>query len=143
MSNPEQPWTPSDTPPAPPAPYPGGTTPTPPQAPGAGPLPYSGGYGGYPAPATQSGKAIAILVLGICGLMFMCAYGIGVVPAIVALALAPSARREITASGGRLQGDGFIKAGVICSWVTIGIAAVLIVAVIVAVLIPLLLGAGS
>lgn len=140
MSHPEQPWTPNDTPPTgPPShPLPGFAH----NWPAAAPPP--SGFPGYPAPPPiQSGKAIAILVLGICGLMFMCAYGIGVIPAIVALALAPSARREITASGGRLQGDGFIKAGVICSWVTIGIAAVLIVALVVAVFIPLLLGAGS
>jgi len=71
---------------------------------------------------------VAILVLGIASLATGCC--IGVIPAIVALSMAGGARREIDASGGRLSGDGFIKGGVICSWISIGLSAVLLVVVI-------------
>jgi cytochrome c biogenesis protein CcdA len=68
---------------------------------------------------------VAVLVLGIASLVTGCC--IGVIPAIVALSMAGGARREIAASGGRLSGDGFIKGGVICSWISIGLTAVAIV----------------
>jgi hypothetical protein len=106
-------------PPPPPA-YPPGYPPTggyPPPAYGYPPP----GYGGYQRAPATSGKATAILVLGIVGLVLMCGYGIGLIPAIVALCLAPGARRELEAAGGALTGDGFIRAGVICSWVAVGV----------------------
>ena len=59
----------------------------------------------HSAPRT-SGKAIAVMVLGIVGLVMSCGYGIGIVSAIVALALAPGAKREIAASGGMLTRRG-------------------------------------
>jgi hypothetical protein len=77
------------------------------------------GYG-YPAQQT-AGRATAVLVLGICSLVFFCAYGIGLVLAIIALCLAPGARRDIAASNGNLSGLGMVKAGVICSCVCIGL----------------------
>lgn len=102
------------------------------------PPPPGGSYGqpgGYqPAPA-NSGKSVAILVLGIVGLVLSCGYGVGIVPAIVALALAPGAKREIAASQGGLGGESFIKAGVICSWVTIGLVVVAVLAVIAVIII--------
>jgi predicted metal-binding membrane protein len=61
------------------------------------------------------------MVLGIVGLVMMCGYGLGIIPAIIALALAPGAKREIASSGGMVTGDGFVKAGVICSWITVGL----------------------
>ena len=67
-----------------------------------------------------SGKAVAVMVLGIVGLCLFCSYGIGIIPAIVSLAMAPSARRDVAASGGYLRGESQIKAGVVCSWVTGG-----------------------
>jgi hypothetical protein len=88
-------------------------------------------YATYPyVPVQTSGKATAVMVLGIVGVALMCGYGIGVVPAIVALALAPGARREIQTSGGRLQGEGQIKAGVICSWVAVGVVGLALVALV-------------
>jgi hypothetical protein len=50
-----------------------------------------------------------------------------VVPAIVALVLASSAKQEIAMSGGRQTGDGLIKAAVILSWVNIGLTVAVIV----------------
>jgi hypothetical protein len=81
--------------------------------------------------AATSGKATAVMVLGIVGLCLFCAYGLGVIPAIVALALAPGAKREIDASGGRLVGKSQIQAGVICSWVAVGLAVLSVVALVV------------
>lgn len=74
-----------------------------------------------PAPGRTSGRAVAVMVLGIAGLVLTCGYGVGVVAAIVALVLAPGAKREIAASHGQLTGLGMIKAGVICAWVTVGL----------------------
>ena len=75
-------------------------------------------------PPRNAGLAIAVLVLGVVGLCLICAYGIGIIPAIVGLALAPGARRQIAESGGSLTGNSFIKTGVICSWVAIGLVIV-------------------
>lgn len=83
-------------------------------------------------PPRQSGLAIAVMVLGIVGLVLLCGYGIGIIPAVIALAMAPSARREVHSSGGRVVGEGFIKAGVVCGWVTVGVflAAVVIIGIV-------------
>lgn len=82
-------------------------------------MPDSGLYPGIPP--RNSGLAITVLVLGIVGLCLFCAYGIGIIPAIVSLALAPGARRQVAESRGSLIGDSYIKAGVICSWIAIGL----------------------
>jgi hypothetical protein len=74
-------------------------------------------------PPRSSAKAVAVLILGIAGLVFTCAYGFGVIAAIVALVLAPGAKREIQSSQGTLTGEGMIKAGVICSWLSVALAA--------------------
>jgi len=84
---------------------------------------------------TSSSKAIAIVVLGIVSVVLCGAYGVGLVCAIVALSLAPSARREIAGSRGSLSGIGMIKAGVICSWVAIGLTIVAAAVVVVALLV--------
>ena len=119
-------------PPPPPGPPPGGYSPP-------GYQPSAGGYPPpYPMPPRNSGKAIAILVLGVAGLVFTCTSGFGVIAAIVALALAPGANREIAASGGTLTGEGLIKAGVICSWIAVGLTALGIL-----VLVLFIIGAAS
>ena len=154
MSNtppePPDPWQPPEVPPTgqepvSPLPPPPGYPPPPPGYPPAGYQAPPPGYGqppGYPSPGgyqpgygpRNSGTAVAVLVLGICGLVFGCAYGVGIVPAIVALALAPKAKREIAGSSGMLTGEGMVKAGVICGWVTVGLTALGIVLVIALVL---------
>ena len=130
-------------PPPPPPPPPAGGYPAayPPPAggyPPAYPVPPGGYPPGYPMPPRNSGKSIAILVLGIAGLFLTCAYGLGVVAAIVALALAPGANREIAASQGTLTGDGMIKAGVICAWITVGLTVLGILFIVV-----IIIGAAS
>jgi hypothetical protein len=102
-------------------------------------------YGGYPAPygqpvpvrAPTSGKATTILVLGVASLMLVFMCGIGLVTAIVALVMAPAAKREIHQSQGRLTGLGLVQGGVVCSWITIGLG------VLVAAVIVLLLAVGT
>ena len=74
----------------------------------------------------------SVWVLGIVSLVMLCAYGLGLVLAIVGLALAPGAKREISESGGRLTGTGMVKAGVICSWVAVGLSILGIALVIIA-----------
>lgn len=120
--------------PYPPQPYPQQPYPYPQQ-------PYGHPYGGYPSPyglsvppsAPTSGKATTVLVLGVASLLLMFMCGIGLVTAIVALVLAPGAKREIRQSEGRLTGLSMVQGGVVCSWITIGLV-VLIAAVIVLVL---------
>ena len=90
---------------------------------------YPGGY--LPPKVETDGTAVAVLVLGIVSLLMLFCYGLGFIPAIVALCLAPGSRRNIERSQGKLGGEGMVKAGAICSWVTLGIVAlfVLVVAV--------------
>jgi hypothetical protein len=129
-------------PPPPPAygqPPPGSSYPPPP---GSQPPPPAYGYpaapGGYGYAAQQtSGKATAVMVLGILSLVFCMLLG------IVALVLAPGARREIAESQGRLGGEGQIKAGVICAWVSVGLAIAGIVALIAIVVIGVSVGSTS
>jgi hypothetical protein len=84
-------------------------------------------YAGYGYGPSNSGKAIAVLVLGIVSLPGLCLCWAGVITAIVALALAPSANRDIRSSGGMVSGDGFVKAGVICSIVALVLGALFII----------------
>jgi len=88
-----------------------------PPPPGYGPPPP--GYG-YAVPQT-SGKATSVLVLGILSLVVCMVLG------IIAVCLAPGARREIAESQGSLTGESQIKAGVICAWVSIGLSVLFLV----------------
>ena len=117
---------PSAVPPASMPPVPG--APTPPAGPPWGGYAQPTPYSGYPPAAGSSGKAVAVLVLGITSLVIGCL--IGLIPAIIALSMAGGAKREIAASGGRLSGEGLIKGGVICSWISIGLSAAFLVLII-------------
>lgn len=80
-----------------------------------------------PAPAPMlrtSGRATAVLVLGIVGLCFSLSLNLlfGVASAIVALRLAPRARREIASSGGWVVGAKQVKTGVRLAWAAIVIS---------------------
>ncbi|MGQ0463826.1 MAG: hypothetical protein ACT4QG_00755 [Sporichthyaceae bacterium] len=106
-------------------------TPTGPQTataweqPAAGPAyppPYWPGW--YPPVQRTTGQSILVLLLGVASLTV--AWGIA---GVVALILAPGAKREIAASNGTLGGRGLIRAGVICSWISIALT-VLVVALI-------------
>lgn len=105
MTSPQEPGWPPPTGYGPPPAY------GPPPLPGQVPMAY-----GYPLPPQTDGTAICVLVAAICSFVVF-----PVVPAIVALVLAPSAERDIAASGGRLTGAGLVRAGRIVAWVHLGL----------------------
>jgi len=63
------------------------------------------------------GNAIAALVLSIVSFVFC-----PVIPAIVALVLASSAKKNIRASGGTLEGESMATAAQVISGINIGLA---------------------
>lgn len=89
-----------------------------PQQHGAGPQypqPAYGAYGYAPyAPPQTEGTATGALVAAIVSWVFC-----PVIAAIVALVLAPSARRKIEESGGRLTGLGLLTAAKWIAWLNI------------------------
>lgn len=91
---------------------------------------YPGGSYGY-APAT-SGKATAVMILGIASLVTVWCYGIGIIPAIVGLVMSGSAKRELENSGGRLTGLGMVTAGRVTGWISVGLSVIFIGLLIVA-----------
>jgi hypothetical protein len=109
-------------PPGPQAPPPyQGYAPPPPG--GYGPPP--GGYGTYPSygygapPRRTDGTAITALILAIVSFV-VCP----VIPAIIALAMIPSSRRTILASGGTVEGLGLLTAAKIIAWIHLGLVLV-------------------
>lgn len=106
-----------------------------PGGPGGPVAPYGyPGYGAYgPAVPQTAGRATTVMVLGIVSLVMMFTCGLGFVTAIIALVMAPGAKREIAESGGRLTGESQVRAGSIMSWITLGLTAlaVLLFAVII------------
>ncbi len=101
----------------------------PPPPGGAGPQPggqqYQGqGYQGqgYPpaGPAGTESLAIAAVVCAIAGFFFFPL-------AIVALFLAPAARKKIAVSGGALEGESLCRIAVIISWVVIALAVIVLI----------------
>ncbi len=108
-----------------PPPYPLGQYP-----PGQYPPGYPQGYPPGFAQPRNSGKAVGVLTCGIASLIVMFTCFVGFIPAIVGLCLAPGAKREIAESHGALTGEGMIKAGKICAWVTLGLTAAGIVALV-------------
>ena len=116
------PYTPPGVPPAGYAPPPpAGYAPPPPPDHGYGPPP---GYGPYQGPQETSTKAIVALVCAIASFIVF-----PLVPAIVALVLAPGATQEIRASGGRLTGEGLVTGARITAWINIGLSVLVLVAV--------------
>ena len=69
-----------------------------------------------------SGRAIAVLILGIASLVSCFP-----VPGIAAILLAPGARRQIAASAGRLGGAPLIRVGVACGWSSLVLTAVIVI----------------
>lgn len=94
------------------------------------------GAGWYP-PQRTSAQSIAVLVFGIASLTVL--WGIA---GIVALVLAPGAKREIAASRGALGGEGLVRAGVICSWISIALT-VLAILLVAALLVVIGIGGGG
>ena len=76
-------------------------------------------YWGGPPPAQQSGTAVAALVLGICGFV-VCP----LICSIAAVVCGHIAKNEIDASGGRIEGRGLAKAGLILGYVGIALCVI-------------------
>jgi hypothetical protein len=78
---------------------------------------------GYAAPLpTTNTYAIVALVLAIMSFL-LCP----IVPAIFALVLAGTGKRQITASGGQQTGEGMVTAARVLSWLNIGLATLLVI----------------
>ncbi len=71
---------------------------------------------GFPLARRTEGNAIAALVLSIVSFV-VCP----LIPAIVALFLASTAKRNIDASGGMLDGASMVTAARVISWINIGL----------------------
>jgi len=109
--------------PPPPPPPPPPQQPTQQWGPPPGPSGYQQyGYPGYAGPRKTEGNAIAALVLAICAFI-VCP----LIPAVVALFLASSAKRNIDASNGALDGESLVTAAKIIAWINIGLCLLLIV----------------
>lgn len=93
---------------------------------GQGSAPAWGGQTGYPQQAPVAGSAHAVLWTAVGGLVFF-GTGLGWIAAIVALALTPGARRTILESGGAQRGLGYLLAGKIVAWVTIGVTVLVLI----------------
>ncbi|NAZ85338.1 DUF4190 domain-containing protein [Kineococcus indalonis] len=76
-----------------------------------------------------AGTAHAVLWTAVGGLVLVFS-GLGWIAAVVALAMAPGARREIVASQGARRGLGHLLAGKVVAWVTIGLTLLSVVAVV-------------
>jgi hypothetical protein len=75
------------------------------------------GIGAPPAAAARgtNGNAIASLVLGIAGLIF-----IPLIPSVIAIVLGNKAKEEIAREPG-VGGDGYATAGVVLGWIGVGL----------------------
>ncbi len=90
---------------------------------GYGPQGY--GPGGFVQQPQTESQAVVVLVLGIASFVIF-----PVIPAIVALCLAPGAKRSIDASNGWKTGRGLVTGGVVTAWVNIALAVLAVLAVV-------------
>ena len=100
-----------------------------PQSQGNGPQAGFGqaGYGqaGYGQAQETASRAIVVLVCAIASFVV-----VPFIPAVVALALAGGAQQQIAQSGGRLTGEGLVRAGRIVAWINVGLTALVVVGII-------------
>lgn len=87
---------------------------------------YGQQYAGPPQPLETEGSATTVLVLGIVSIVFTLSCGIGFIPAIIALIMAPKALANIEASNGTKGGESLVNAGRICAFVSLGLSAALL-----------------
>lgn len=118
LGEPEPPWW--DAPPQPPAwdrpaGGPSGWGPPPPYAQGGDVAGYGPGYAPVAMQLTEP-KAVVALVLAVGSFVVL-----PLLPAVAALLLARSSRRDIDASGGRYTGTGLLTAARVLSWINVGL----------------------
>ena len=81
-------------------------------------------------PTARAAAVVGMLGIGSLPGMLFC--GLGTPMAIIALAMAPSAQRQVLASEGRFGGLGLIRAARICSVISLVIAVVMVIGLVVA-----------
>ena len=81
-------------------------------------------------PTARAATVVGMLGVGSLPGMLFC--GLGTPMAVLALALAPSAKRQVLDSDGRFGGLGLIRAARICSAISLVIALVMVVGVVLA-----------
>ncbi len=81
-------------------------------------------------PTARAAAVVGILGVGSLPGMLFC--GLGTFMAVLALAMAPSAKRQVRDSRGRSSGLGLIRAARICSVISLVIALVMVVGVVLA-----------
>jgi hypothetical protein len=91
---------------------------------------------GYRPPPSNSGKAIASMIIGIAGTVIglplfclsgLCTAGVMAPCAIVSLILGYMAKREINESGGAIGGGGMATTGIVLGWIDAGLAVIIFV----------------
>jgi hypothetical protein len=95
------------------------------QPPYGGDGPYGYSPGAYPRPRNTNGFAIASMVLGILGILFDWAFGIGMIGAILALIFGYVARKQIREHGD--SGGGMAIAGIVLGWIAVAFFVLFIV----------------
>lgn len=106
------------------------------QAPAYGtpqPPPPYGPPGGLVRQPPSEGMAVASLVLGIASYPFICAFGGGLIFAVLGVVFGYLARNKIDESNGALGGRQMAVAGIVLGWISIALH--LIVAIVVIVLV--------
>ncbi|PPK97380.1 hypothetical protein CLV92_104201 [Kineococcus xinjiangensis] len=88
-------------------------------------------YGGAGVPVAGQAQAVLWTGIGSLAVLLFTAGILGFIPAIIALAMAPGARRQVEESQGRLQGLGQIKAGKICAWITLALTVLGLIGVVI------------
>lgn len=92
------------------------------------PDPNSGGYPhyppGYPQPVRTNGLAIASMVLSIVGIVLLCLWGVGGIPALLGVIFGHVAKSQIRNDG--TQGEGMATAGLVIGYIVVGLAALVI-----------------
>lgn len=81
-------------------------------------------------PTARAAAVVGMLGVGSLPGMLFC--GLGAPMAIIALAMAPSAQRQVLSADGRLGGMGLIRAARICSVISLVIAVVMVIGLVVA-----------
>lgn len=98
------------------------------------PQPYMSGPVQYGAQGVTPGNnvlALISMILGIAGLVLMCAYGIGFLPGAAGLVLGFVGRSQINRSGGLQGGSGMAMAGIIMGAIAVGLSVIVLVAILV------------
>ncbi len=83
-------------------------------------------FGNNPFNRIEAPNAIAVLILGILSILLSCGYGIGFIPAIIALVLGSPATKELKLRPMAYTEESVrnLKAGRICAFVGLGLSIV-------------------